>query len=1033
MNLSADGRLRLAARFAFFVGVGSLSAQALAEGIEVAQADAPAAAETAPANEAPGKVKQLGSVQVTGSRIKSPNLTSNSPVVVIGKEELKFQGTTRVEDLLNNNPAFFAGQGGNISNGSDGTATADLRNLGPARTLVLIDGKRVQAGGIGGSAADLNFIPAQLIESIEVLTGGASAVYGSDAIAGVVNFNMIKDFEGVRVDYQRSGYQHKNSNSAAEVVRRRGFPLPDQDQFDGQGHTLSITLGVNSSDGKGNATVFANYLQLDPVTQDRRDFSSCTFNNSGSSNYACGGSATSFPAVFINGGENNGLPGLFTVDTATGGFRPYSAATDQFNFAPYNFFQRNQERYGLGGFAHYKFNDAADVYTQLLFNDVRTNAVIAPSGIFGETVFVSQDNPLLTDLQRDQLFEGETGDVPVAVLRRNVEGGGRDNNLRYTAYRAVFGIKGDFAKAWSYDTSIQYGSTVYSQIYRNEFSISRARRALDVVADDSGNPVCRSVLDGSDPNCLPFNVFNGQPADAATLAYLQVPGLQVGGTTQQVATGSIQGLLGEYGLQSPFAENGVGISFGAEYRRESAFLESDVSFQTGDLAGQGAPTLPISGAFQVKELFTEISIPLIENQPGFHKLGIEAAYRFSDYTQTSSTDTYKVSGEWAPIKDIRFRGGFNRAVRAPNIGEITNPTFVGLGVSADPCAGQFIINGATAALDRVTTIDPTVDPAGAAAAAGASRAQCAQDPLIGANPDLFGQVLNNPADQYNAQFGTSPSLAAEKADTFTGGFVFQPTFVKDLSFSLDYYSIEVDGFIGGYGGDTIVDACYDRGALCDLIRRDATPGPSFGSLWIGNGGFVVNTTQNTGKLTSKGFDVSANYRLRLADLGLGSQAGTVTFDLVGTRVMQIDVTPIPGDASSKYECGGNFGVLCGVPSPNWRHRFRATYAVPTPALLDSQVRMSAAWRYIGHVNADTGTASNDLDRRIGAESYLDLSAAITFSGSYTLRVGAQNVLDNDPPLIGGPTLPPVTGNGNTFPQVYDALGRYLYANVVVDF
>ncbi|WP_293375217.1 TonB-dependent receptor [Nevskia sp.] len=708
---------------------------------------------------------------------------------------------------------------------------------------------------------------------------------------------------------------------------------------------------------------------------------------------------------------------MFTVDTTTGGFRAYNAATDAFNFAPFNFFQRNQERYGLGGFAHYKFNDAADVYTQLLFNDTRTNAVIAPSGVFGETVFVSPDNPLLSDLQRTQLFGTSTAPVPIAVLRRNVEGGGRDNNLRYTAYRAVFGVKGDFAKAWSYDTSIQYGATVYSQIYRNEFSLTRARRALDVVDDGAGNAVCRSVLDGTDANCLPFNVFNGQRVDPAVLNYLQVPGLQVGGTTQQVATGSIQGLLGEYGLQSPFAENGVGISFGAEYRRESAFLESDVSFQTGDLAGQGAPTLPISGAFQVKELFAEISIPLIENQPGFHKLGIEAAYRFSDYTQTSSTDTYKVSGEWAPVKDIRFRGGFNRAVRAPNIGEIINPTFVGLGVSADPCAGTANNGDATLQVGE----------------ASATAAQCAQDPLIAANPGLYGTILLNPADQYNAQFGTSPGLASERADTYTGGFVFQPTFVKDLSISLDYYSIEVNGFIGGYGGDTIIEACYERGALCNLIQRDATAGPAFGSLWIGNGGFVVNTTQNTGQLTSKGIDLAANYRLRLADLGLGSQAGTVTFDIVGTRVLEIDVTPIPGDSTSTFSCGGNFGVQCGVPSPNWRHRFRATYAVPTPALLDSQVRLSAAWRYIGHASADAATTANDLDRRIGAESYLDMSAAITFSGSYTFRVGAQNLLDNDPPIIGGPTLPPVVGNGNTFPQVYDSLGRFLYANIVLEF
>ncbi|MBA4286639.1 MAG: TonB-dependent receptor [Xanthomonadaceae bacterium] len=1013
MNLSADGRLRLAARFAFFVGVGSLSGQVLAEGVEVAQADSPAAVETAPTNEAPGKVKQLGSVQVTGSRIKSPNLTSNAPVTVIGKEELKFQGTTRVEDLLNNIPAAFAGQGGNLSNGADGTATVDLRNLGPARTLVLIDGKRVQPGVPGDTAADLNFIPAQLIQSVEILTGGASAIYGSDAISGVVNFTMAKDFEGVRVDYQRSGYQHTNNNSVGQIVETRGFPTPDKNQFDGQGHQLSITLGVNSADGKGNATVYASYLQLDPVTQDRRDFSACTFNNLGSSNYACAGSGTTFPSqLFVFDPDTFEFLGSFTPDPTRDGLRPYVGARDAFNFAPFNFYQRNQERYGLGSFAHYKFNDAVDVYTQLMFNDTRTNAVIAPSGIFGLTVNVTPDNPFLTPGQRTDLFAGGQDSLDVTILRRNVEGGGRDDNLRNTAYRAVFGVKGDFAKAWSYDTSIQYGTTIFSEIYRNEFSLSRVANALDVVALDDGTVVCRvTAADPTNP-CVPFNPFSPNRQSPEAIEYLQVPGLQNGQTTQQVATGSISGNLGEYGLTSPFAKSGVGVAFGGEYRRESGRLDTDVSFQTGDLAGQGAPTLPISGAFSVKELFGEIRVPLVQGLPGIHELGFSAGYRFSDYTQTSSTDTYKIDGEWAPVPDIRFRGGYNRAVRAPAIGEIVDPTRVGLNGNFDPCEGS-------------------IDPETGIVSGGGTRAQCANDPLIAANPDLYGNIIENLAGQYNAQLGTSPGLEAEKADTYTGGFVFTPTFVKNLSVSIDYYDIKVDGFIGGYGYQTIIDACYERGALCDLIRRDPNPGASFGSLWIGNNGFVVNTTQNTGSLTSTGVDVSLNYRMRLAELGLSNRSGSLIFDLQGTRVIEQNVTPIPGDPTSTYSCAGNYGVQCGVPVPRWRHRFRTTYTVPTP--LDSVLTVSSAWRYIGHVTEDGAGGPNDLNRRLGAESYVDLSAALQFSGAYTFRVGVQNLFDNDPPILSQTVSPGVLVNGNTFPQVYDSLGRYLYANIVLDF
>jgi iron complex outermembrane receptor protein len=1031
MKLSVDGCIRRSVYAAFAAGIASVAAPAFAQ----EAVSAPAAPEAAPAPAAETAAKsdksavKLERVQVTGSRIRQPNLSSASPITTISSAEIKYQGTTRVEDLLNNLPQVFADQGGNIANGSTGTANVDLRDLGSARTLVLIDGKRVQPGDprTNSPSVDLNFIPAALIDRVDVLTGGASATYGADAVAGVVNFVMKKDFEGVRLDAQRSIYNHSNGNdnATADAVRRRngaqGFSLPNDTVWDGQGWDLTAVVGGNFGDGKGNATAYASYRQLDPITQDRRDFSACTVAvptvagapDPNSTTFNCSGSSTTFPGRFLS--ADNGSNS--TIDATTGNtFRPFTAA-DQFNFGPYNFFQRNDERYMMGAFAHYKFNEHADAYTQLMFMDDRTNAVIAPSGAFfggGPTVNAGNniffENPLLSAQQRDTLFGADTDPDPavdsrtgsvadVLIGRRNFEGGGRDDDLRHTSYRILLGMRGDLWADWSYDTFAQYGTTNYQQIYRNDFSVVRTTRALDVVTDNRagsatvGQPVCRSVVDGTDPNCVPYNIWTLGAVTPEALSYLQTPGFSSGTAVERVVGASASGNLP---FTSPFAKDAVGLAFGVEYRSETSIAEADTEFVTGDLAGQGGAFTPTQGAFDVREFYTEARLPIWQDMPFGKDLSVGLGYRYSDYSAFDSTDTYKIDLTYAPIDDIKARFSYNRAVRAPSINELSSPLSVALDGNTDPCAG---------------------------AAPTATAAQCANDPVIGANPALYGTIIENPASQYNGLLGSSPGLQAEEADTFTYGLVFTPTFIKGASFSIDYYRIKVEGFIDGYGADTILDQCYNNGALCSLINRD----PNTGSLWLGQNGYVIDTTQNTGSLLARGIDFKGDYRLRLSDVGL-KNSGSVTIDFVGSYLLEQEIQPIPGAASSTYNCEGKYGPQCGAPVSEWRHKLRTTWNMPW---YNSAV--SVAWRYLGGVEWDGVGATNTLDKKLDAENYLDLYGSIRAFGKASFRVGVNNVLDNDPPIVGQGALTSVSGNGNTYPQVYDALGRYLFAGVTVDF
>ena len=342
----------------------------------------------------------LETIVVTGSRIKQANLESSSPVTQVTAADIEAQGVTRIEDLINQLPQAFAAQNATVANGASGTATVNLRGLGSSRTLVLVDGRRMPYGGVGQSAADLNQIPSQLIERVEVLTGGASAIYGSDAIAGVVNFITKKDFEGVEVSGQYNFYQHKNDFGGPGAVKFRDviagraatnpaqFALPDSNVTDGFGREASLLVGMSTEDGRGNFTAYAGWMENDEVLQRDRDYSACALNAGPTVSFSCGGSSTASPARLTDFATYN-----FVADGAT--WRNFSNANDQYNFGPSNHYLRPATRYNAGASGHYELNDRVDVYTQMMFTDYRSIAQIAPGGIFFDTSAINCDNPYL--------------------------------------------------------------------------------------------------------------------------------------------------------------------------------------------------------------------------------------------------------------------------------------------------------------------------------------------------------------------------------------------------------------------------------------------------------------------------------------------------------------------------------------------------------------------------------------------------------------------------------------------------------------
>ena len=984
-------------------------------------------------------------VVVTGSRIPQPNLHSDSPLTTVTAQEFKLEGTTDTAALLNNLPQFVAAQNSTEVNGSNGTSQANLRNLGPVRTLVLVNGRRLMPGDPGDPVPDLNVIPAALVDRVDVVTGGASAVYGSDAVAGVVNFIMKQNFEGVQFDVQGGFSNHQQHNGVMDQalaggIGGSGVALPKPGDVTADGGTLlaSVLLGANTPDDKGNVTAYMQYRNNKPVLQDSRDFSKCgtisseLFTGLATPPFTCLGSSNSafgrFDATALGNVANN--------PNGTNTFVPYSGAF-AYNFNPLNFVQRDDNRYSAGYFAHYQISPMVEVYSEFMFMDDDTNAQIAPSGLFrssGPNLSLGYtfncNNPFLSAQQSAALCPG-------AAVTAGAAGGATDN-LQSIGYRFAsvprntdfthedfkfdLGFRGDLGQGWHYDLYGQFGETRISQLVTGYASESKVQNALNVV-DVNGVPTCTSVVSGTDGSCVPLNIFqaNSVGISPAALKYVLTPALTTGEDQENVVNFNITGDLGQYGIKSPYADTGVGVNFGSEYRREQLAENFDEEQISGDLSGAGGAAPPANGSFDVYELYTEVRAPIVSNLPFAKEVSVDAGYRFSDYSTAGTTNTYKIEADYAPTSDIRLRGSYNRATRAPNAFELFTPTVTGLGTYSDPCA----FDGQNA---------PTF-----------SLAQCQRTGVTAAqygNGTTTNTVEQCASGQCSVQTGGNTALKPEVALTFSGGAVLTPHWIPNLSFTADYFHIKVNHVIsqGVAAPSTILTECATgNDAFCGLIHRDVE-----GTLNSATG-YVLQGYTNAGFLQTSGVDFSANYKVRLGDIayvgGYLQNYGSLAFNLVGTWTQQFTVEPFPG--LGKFDCIGSYGPSCGEPQSRFKEEFRTTYLAPFG------MTFSANWRHLSGATLDA-VSSNPLlqfegpgfmdvypDSKIERYNYLDLAMTYKIKDQYTFRAGVTNVFDKDPPIVDSNGIPisgPGNfGNANTFPGVYDVLGRQFFFGVTADF
>ena len=1004
------------------------SAQPSSGQIVVAQATTPTtAAATAPLT---GAEAQLTEVVVTGSRIATPNQTSISPVTFVNANTFAQMGATRVEDVLNRLPQVFAAQNATSINGGTGTETLDLRGLNPKRTLVLIDGLRMGPGDprLNGSPSDLKMIPTALIENVQILTGGASSIYGADAVSGVANFKLLDNFEGVKLVANGSGYFHSNSNDQGVETTINTFnstnpggayyPPAPSNASTGAQKELTFIAGMNAPDGKGNATFYVSYRNIAKATQNLYSYSACSLASGFKGNpFACSGSATSYPGFFslYKGGkvvqDNTVGPGGTLLPQADGSL---------FNFGPLNYMQAPDITWSAGAFIHYDVNSHVTVYNSTMFMDDTTALQIAPSGDFNNPISVNCNNPLLSSAEVSawcyepgQLTTTIDPKDQLLINRRAIESGDRVTELEHTDWREVLGAKGPLSENWTYDVSYQLSMVNLQQTSVNDLSITKLNYALDDVTNSAGQVVCAATLQTPVPTlatgCAPWDIFAPGAVTPAAAAYVGTTAVQRGQVLQQIVEADFTGDLSQY-VQLPTAHSGLQVALGSEYIDVHSYTQPDQTFISGDLAGAGGSTLPVSGTVESWDEYLEAKLPLLQDEPFAKSLDTDDSYRHSHYAMGFDTNTFSAGLEWSPTEDVRLRGTFTRAVRAPNVVELFSVQNVGLDGTTDPCAG---------------------------AAPAYSPAQCA---LTGVGASQYGSISPNPAAQYNGKTGGNKNLKPETAITTSVGVGFTPHWVPNLRFQIDYYDIKIENIIRAIGFNTIINSCATSDQFCDLIHRDA-----LGSLWLTSGGFITDTLANVGDLEEKGIDFDASYQ---HDLG---RFGRISSSFNGTYLDSYLVTPIAAEPGTTYNCAGFYGPTCsslisgaGQPVMKWRHVWSVNWDTPFAPL-----SLYVDWRYLGSTTLEFlssnpnlgrvgGTVANgkipSTDISIPSYSYIDLSGAYQLTEGIMVRLGCNNLFDKSPPVIGSTSLPsPPIGNGNTMPGTYDWGGRYVFGEVTAQF
>lgn len=931
-----------------------------------------------------GEIEQI---VVTGSRISRPDLQEASPIQTIGTEEIALQGTANVENILNTLPQVVGSTTQASNNPGGGVATVNLRNIGSQRTLVLVDGRRYISYDTD-QVVDLNTIPTALIERVDVVTGGRSAVYGSDAMAGVVNFVMKNNFEGVALD---TGYEIS-------------------DQGDGARSHISGTVGGNFADDKGNAVLFADWTRRDSVYADARSFTKRALQEFGdSSGDVTFGGSSSIPGARLRVTGLNAALGFGGTDVkfdSIGAASRYVGATDAYNFAPTNFLQVPQERYTVAGMAHYEINEHFKPYMEAQFVNNRVDNELAATPIGSATPGVASRGGLLVHVYspffdtatRNALIGLDTdGDGYVASGnwgKRLEEVGSRQSQFDRSAYRVVGGMKGNIWGDWNYDAYFMKARTTNNTIQNGNVAISKFLAGVktaflnpntgqvqatpwNISGLDNGGAGTLVCATGAPAGCVPVNMFGPGRISGDAADYLKIGTINSEfAETQVVSASVVNSNLFDWGAGP------IGLAFGWENRQEKGAFQPDQFLSSGDVAGFN-PGLPTKGQYSVSDLYLEVNVPLIADIVAINKLEFNGAVRMSDYSNSvGNVTTYAAGLVYEPIKGIGLRAQYQRAIRGPSISELYLGNTVSFDGAVDPCTSGPVTVGS--------------DLYNACLATGVPASQ------IGVP---FGAGSSYPATQ-----GGNPNLSEETSDTYTIGVVIQPTFIDNFVTTIDYYNIKIDDVIATVGAQNTVDACYTYGvaSYCNLITRDSS----------GEFQAFEDLNQNAAKLETEGVDLQMTYNLDL----LGNS--NLAFSLLGTYVLKNDYTPIVG-LPIVNECAGAFGRSCGEPDPEWRHNFRTTWTT-------GPFTASVMWRHLGEVT-DDDPGYTYYREKFDAIDYFDLALGFDFNESVKLTVGVDNAMDKEPQLGASTQQLGNVQQSNTYPATYDVLGRFWWLNLGLKF
>jgi iron complex outermembrane receptor protein len=981
----------------------------------------------------------LPEVTVTGSRIPLPSeVAAVSPVQIVTAQDINLQGSTDAVDILSMLPQMITSSGADSGNHSSptssagGISTVDLRGLRPQRTLVLVDGRRLGPGDPNTAnlspAPDLDQIPVAMIERVEVLTGGATATYGPDAIAGVVNFILKDDVQGIQIDSQYGFAQHVQHDGLVEQLERdAGVAAPTGSTIDGMKRDVSVLAGTPFGDGAGRVTAYATYQDQDPVRGADRDYTACPLYTASQSS----GVATDDRFICSGSTQSNlysAAPGNGNVYAVAGSrFVPWPAANvippSYFDTAQYFYSQREDRRWLTGLLAHLELDPAARLYVELGLMDDRTQEGISPSGLFfagnpftlDGSYAVNCSNPLLSAQQAailctpaqiavDRLQPGSVN-AAVDIGRRNLEGSGRESAFEHRNYRVVGGVDGRLGEMWRYDVYVLWHHISLSQTYENYLSNTAIDKALQVTTGPGGHPVC--ISGGA---CVPYDIFTSGAVTPRQLAFLYTAASDEGTTTEHIIEGNVTGQLASLGLASPWAHDGLALNSGFQRRSESLNFAPDAAERSDDLSGLGISEVAIDRRVSVDEGYIEVRAPAVQDRTFMKELDFAAGYRYSAYSTAGTTNTWKFDVQISPLSDARLRASFDRAVRAPSLPELYTPLALGTAdIANDPCA-------------------PTD---GGATHAAASAAQCLHTGVSAARygngiGGAYGGTNTVPQCGLNCGllFGGNPALAPETADTWSIGALLTPASLATFNASVDYYRIRLRGEIGTVPESVTLQQCLTTGdpVLCGQIVR--SPAGALIGNGVAGGGYILGNLVNTGAALVSGIDLQSAFRQRLPGTW-----GALNLSLNGTWQQHNAATPYRSAPS--YDCAGLFGNTClnGSVSPRWRHNLRVTWELPAGA------HLSAQWRFIGHAGFDNNSAQPLLQNQeegypdpalthIPNYSYLDLTVIWEATRHVQVRLGVNNLLDRDPPVL-PEEVSVQAGEINTFP-VYDVLGRTFF-------